>query len=313
MASLPQPQTVAFPFRRKPASVRLWALTGGLLVFTVVVGFPFVWMLALSFRNTTEILADPFGLPVPFRAKNYVTLFTDPQIDIFRYVLNSIIVTGGSLILSTMLSALAGYGFARRRFRFRGRELLFGMMFISIMFPAQISLIAQFQQMVSYKIIPQFEMVAGQLQITGWTSLYNNLLSLVLLYSATRLPISVFLLRTFYAQIPQDLEDAARIDGCNDWSMFWRVMFPISRPALATILIFNFIYCWNEFLYAIVMVPTRSSRTLPLAIFNFLGENRSDYALGAASLVASTLPVLLLYLFLSERFIEGMTAGAVKG
>ena len=290
-----------------------WLAVGGLIAFTVIVGFPFVWMLLLSFRNTTEILTQPFGLPIPLRVGNYITLFTDPQIDFLRYVLNTVIVTGGALLLSTMLSALAGYGFARQRLNFRGRELLFGVMFISIMFPAQISLIAQFQQMVSYRVIPQISVVDGQLQFLGWGPLYNNLLALIILYAATRLPISIFLLRTFYAQIPQDIEDAARIDGCSDWSMFWQVMFPISRPALATIVVFNFIYCWNEFLYAIVMVPTRTSRTLPLAIFNFLGENRSDYALGAASLVASTLPVLVLYLFLSERFIEGMTAGAVRG
>ncbi len=292
---------------------RLWTLTGLLGLFTILVGFPFVWMVILSLRNTTEILAAPFGLPAPIRIENYITLLTDPQIDFLRYVLNSVIVTVGALLLSTGLSALAGYGFARPRFRFRGRELLFGLMFISVMFPSQISLIAQFQQMVLYKVIPHFDVIDGQLQLTKWAPLYNNLLALVILYSVTRLPISIFLLRAFFSQIPQELEDAARIDGCTDWGMFWRVMFPISRPALATILVFNFIYCWNEFLYAIVMVPTRTSRTLPLAIFNFLGENRSDYALGAASLVSSILPVLLLYLFLSERFIEGMTAGALKG
>jgi ABC-type glycerol-3-phosphate transport system permease component len=292
--------------------IRLSMTTGLLLLFTVLVGFPFIWMLILSVRNTTEILTDPFGLPDPIRYQNYITLFTDPQIDFLHYVANSVIVTGGALIVSTGLAALAGYGFSRPRFNFRGRELLFGLMFISVMFPSQISLIAQFQQMISYKVIPKFAVINGQLEFTGWAPFYNNL-ALIILYSVTRLPISIFLLRVFYGQIPQELEDAARIDGCADWGMFWRVMFPISRPALATILVFNFIYCWNEFLYAIVMVPTRASRTLPLAIFNFLGENRSDYALGAASLVSSTLPVLLLYLFLSERFIEGMTAGALKG
>jgi len=291
---------------------RRWWVTIGLAGFTVLVGFPFVWMIMLSFRNTTEILTDPFGLPVPLRYENYVTLFTSDQIDFLRYVRNSALVTAGSLVLSTLLSCLAAYGFARARFEFKGRGLIFGIMFISMMFPPQISLIAQFQQMVNYKIVPDITFDGG-FQFHGWKSLYNNLLSLVILYAVVRLPLSIYLMRTFYAQIPQELEDAAHIDGCNDWRMFWRIMFPISRPAIATIIVFNFIYFWNEFLYAIVMVPTRASRTLPLAIFNFLGENRADYALGSASLVASTVPVLLLYLFLSERFIEGMTAGAVKG
>jgi raffinose/stachyose/melibiose transport system permease protein len=135
---------------------------------------------------------------------------------------------------------------------------------------------------------------------------------LVLVYSASALPFTTYILRSFFMQIPQDLEDAARIDGCSDRQLFWRVMFPIARPAVATMIMLNFINFWNEFLYAVTYTTSPDLRTLPLAITFFMGEAIVDYGMLAASLVVATLPVIVMYLFLSEWFIKGMTAGAVK-
>ncbi len=142
--------------------------------------------------------------------------------------------------------------------------------------------------------------------------LYNTHLGLILVYSATELPLAIYLLRAFYAQIPQDIEDAARIDGCNDFSIFWRVMFPIAKPAVSTVLVLNLIRFWNEFLYASVLITKKEIRTLPLAIMFFLGEQYQDIGMLATGLVISSLPIIIVYLFLSEQFIKGMTAGAVK-
>jgi raffinose/stachyose/melibiose transport system permease protein len=142
--------------------------------------------------------------------------------------------------------------------------------------------------------------------------LLNSKWSLILLYTATGLPVSTYLMRTYFSQLPHDMEDAARIDGCNDWRIFWQVMLPLARPAVATVLLLNFVHFWNELLLAVTMVTDPDNRTLPVAMMHFVGEHGADYAMAATSLVTAMLPLLIAYLFLSERFIEGMTAGAVK-
>jgi ABC-type glycerol-3-phosphate transport system permease component len=156
-------------------------------------------------------------------------------------------------------------------------------------------------------------MILSLFQILIKYSLFNTLAGLILVYVATELPVTIYLLRAFFAQIPVELEEAARIDGCTDWSMFWRVMFPIARPAVATTMILNFIYFWNEFLYAVVFITKQEIRTLPLAVQFLVSDQYFDIGMLATGLMIATLPVLVMYLFLSEWFVKGMTAGAVKG
>ena len=152
---------------------------------------------------------------------------------------------------------MAGFAFARRRYHFRLREPLFLLIFLSIMFPPQIMLLSLFQILVQYR-------------------LFNSLTGLTLVYVVTELPLTIYLLRAFFAQIPSELEEAARIDGCSDWAMFWRVMFPMALPAVATTVILNFIYFWNEFLYAVVFITQQKIRTLPLAIQFLVSDQYQD-------------------------------------
>ena len=142
---------------------------------------------------------------------------------------------------------------------------------------------------------------------------YNTLEGLTLVYSAIELPLTVYLLRAFFIQIPTELEDAARLDGCSDWRMFWQIMFPIARPAVVAVTILNFIGHWNEFLYAVVFISKEELRTLPLAVMFFMGENFQDISMLATGMMVAMLPVALIYIFFSETLIDGMTAGAVKG
>ena len=178
-----------------------------------------------------------------------------------------------SVLLVTVLGAMAGFGFARRRYAFPLREPTFLFIFLSLMFPPQIMLLALFQLLVQYR-------------------LFNSLTGLVLVYVATELPLTIYLLRAFFAQIPQELEEAARIDGCGDWAMFWRVMFPIALPAVATTVILNLIYFWNEFLYAVVFITRQQIRTLPLAIQFLVSDQYFDIGMLATGLMIATLPVL---------------------
>ena len=274
--------------------ISLGLLTVVLLTFTLVVIIPFIWMLVMSFRTTGEILNDPYGLPKTLDFANYIKLMIDPQIHFYTYFLNSIYVTFFALILTVILSTLGGYGFGRSRYNFKFRGWLFTMLLFALMLPPQIMYLPQFTMMGKYGLLN-----------TRW--------SLILLYTASVLPVSTYLMSTYFSQLPSELEDAARIDGCNDLGMFWYIMLPISRPAIATVVLINFMNFWNELLLAITMVTDPEMRTLPAAMMMFVGEHGSDYAIAAASLVTAMLPVLILYLFLSDKFIEGLTAGALKG
>ncbi len=265
-----------------------------LLAITLLIVIPFIWMLIMSFRTTGEILNDPYGLPARLNFDNYIELLFDPRIAFYRYFLNSVIVTVGALLLTLIVSTLAGYAFGRSRYRFRFRGAIFGSLLLAMMLPPQIQYLPQFQMMAEYGLL-------------------NTHLSLILLYTASALPVSTYLMATFFGELPDELEDAAYIDGCGDLTTFYRVMLPLARPAVSTVILVNFLNFWNELLLAVTMITRPEVRTLPAAMMLFVGENSSDYAMAAASLVVAMLPVLIIYLALSDRFIEGLTAGALKG
>jgi len=262
------------------------------LAYTVFSAGPYLWTATMSLRTTDEIYRSHYGLPVPAHWAKFARAWT--EFGYATYFRNSAIVAVASVLIVTVLGAMAGFAFARRRYAFPLREPLFVLIFLSIMFPPQIMLLSLFQILVQYR-------------------LFNSLPGLILVYVATELPLTIYLLRAFFAQIPTELEEAARIDGCNDWALFWRVMFPMALPAVATTVILNLIYFWNEFLYAVVFITRQQIRTLPLAIQFLVSDQYQDIGMLATGLMIATLPVLVFYLFLSEWFVKGMTAGAIKG
>lgn len=269
-------------------------ITVPLLIVTLLVIIPFVWMIIMSFRTTAEILNDPFGLPKVLEFENYARLLFDPAINFIRYFWNSIVVSAGALLITLILSTMGGYGFGRSRYQFRFRGWLFALLLFALMLPPQIF------------YIPQFTMMSR-------LGLLNSYWSLILIYAATALPVSTYLMATYFSQLPSELEDASRIDGCSHFQTFLHVMLPLARPAILTVTLLNFINFWNELLLAITLITDPKMRTIQAAMMMFVGEHGSNYALAAASLVVSMLPVLLLYLVMSGKFIEGLTAGAVKG
>jgi ABC-type glycerol-3-phosphate transport system permease component len=275
-----------------PRRLGRWLLLLPILAYTLFSAGPYVWTAMMSLRTTDEIFRNHYGLPIPAHWDKYHRAWT--EFGYATYFRNSAIVTVVSVGLVTLLGAMAAFAFARRRYAFPGREPLFLLIFLSVMFPPQIMLLALFQILVQYR-------------------LFNTLTGLILVYVVTELPLTIYLLRAFFAQIPSELEEAARLDGCSDWRMFWRVMLPIAIPAVATTVILNFIYFWNEFLYAVVFITRQQSRTLPLAIQFLVSDQYFDIGMLATGLMIATLPVLLLYVFLSDWFVKGMTAGAIKG
>jgi len=289
------PMKPAIDGRMVRHSVRQVLVTVLLMSVTLlIIIIPFLWMLAMSFRTTGEILTDPYGLPTRLNFDNYSKLFFDPEIGFYRYFGNSSIVTLGALMLTLALSTLGGYGFGRSRYDFRFRGWLFALLLFALMLPPQIMYIPQFQMMTKYGLL-------------------NTYWALILLYTASQLPVSTYLMATYFQSLPEELEEAARIDGASDLRVFRQVMLPLARPAVATVILINFLQFWNELLLAVTMVTKPDMRTLPAAMMLFVGENSADYAMAASSLVAAMLPILLLYIFLSDKFIEGLTAGALKG
>ncbi len=263
-----------------------------LILYTIFAAGPFVWTLMMSFRNTPEIYANPYGFPNPIRFQNYIDVWT--KYGYGTYFQNSIVVTVIAVVLGTLAGSMAAFVLARNRYAFPYRDVVYLLIFVSIMFPPQITLLALFQQLVQY-------------------GLYNSLTGLILVYAASELPITVYLLRSFFIQIPQDIEDAARVDGAGDFRIFWQVMFPIAKPAIAAVVVLNFIGHWNEFLYALVFINKQELRTLPLAVMFFMGENFQDISMLATGMIVAIAPVLIIFIFFSETLIKGMTAGAVKG
>lgn len=292
--SQPVASTRRNTFARWQRRFGLTLLTVVLMAFTMLIIIPFIWMTIMSFRTTVEILTDPYGLPEVWRWENYSMLLFDPDIAFYRFFLNSLFVTLFALLLTIVLATLGGYGFGRSRYNFKFRGWLFALLLFALMLPPQIMYIPQFTMMSRYGLL-------------------NSRWSLVLLYTATALPVSTYLMTTYFSQLPSELEDAARIDGCNDFGMFWRVMMPLTRPAILTVVLINGIQFWNELLLAVTMVTDPTKRTLPAAMMMFVGEHSADYSIAAASLVTAMLPVLIVYLIISDKFIEGLTAGALKG
>ena len=265
------------------------ALALVLALYTVYQLGPLVWVAAMSLRTTPEILRDHYALPTSPRWSNYVDAWITSNYG--GYFWNSAIVVVASVALLVVVGTTAAHCLAR--YRFPGNRVILIVIFSTILLPPQITLISLFQVLVEY-------------------GLFDSRLGLVLVYVGTQVPLTVYLLEAFFARIPQDLFDAAKIDGYSEFEIFWRIALPIATPAVVTAVIVNFVLLWNEFLYAVVLISDDSRRTLPLGIQKFMGDQFSDVAMIAAGAMISIVPVILLYALFSEKVIQGMTAGAVK-
>jgi len=258
-------------------------------VYTAFAAGPFLWAAIMSLRTTTEITESHFGLPIPPHFEKFTEAWFNSDYSV--YFRNSTIIVLSAVAVLTIVGSMAAHCFAR--YRFRLNRILYFLIFSAIIFPPQITIIALFQSLVEY-------------------GLYNSKIGLILVYIAVQLPLTVYILESFFARIPSDLFDAARIDGYSEWEIFWRVSLPVAIPAVATTVILNFILLWNDFLYAVVLITDESNRTLPLGIQHFMGDQMEDVGMIATGLMIAIVPVILVYAFFSEKLIQGMTAGAIK-
>ena len=281
--------TMSLPLSLGFAQVRRLPLVLFVILYTAVTGGPLLWVATMSLRTTAEIFKNPYGWPSPAHWEKFADAWTKSNYG--TYFWNSTIVVVIAVVLVTAIGAMAAHCLAR--YSFRGNRLARFLILSGLILPPQLLILALFQILLDI-------------------DLYNTLTGLVLVYVATHIAVTVYILEGFFAQIPQDLFDAARMDGYSDFEIFWRVSLPIGAPAIFTAVTLNFIVLWNEFLFAVVLLTDDDKRTLPLGIMHFTGSHQLDIGMVATGLMIAILPVLALYAFFSETMIKGMTAGAVR-
>ncbi|MER3480469.1 MAG: carbohydrate ABC transporter permease [Meiothermus sp.] len=283
-------QSVSRPRTRRKLGLLEALLLGVLVLNALGVIVPLLLMLISALKPTPEIFASPFALPKTWAIENFAKVWQSGRFDL--YFRNSILITLGSELLILGFSAMAGY--ALGRYRFRLNDTLYLFFLAGLMFPAKLAL------------VPLFVQLKGM-------GLLNSHLGLILLYAAGGIPAAVFILTGFFRALPSDLDNAARIDGASEFQVFWRVMLPLVRPQLAIVAIYTAIPIWNDFLLPLAFLQSPELKTVPQGLSVFFGEYATDYGPLFAGLTLAALPLIVLYLLLSEQFIKGLTAGATKG
>lgn len=260
-----------------------------ILVFTSL--FPIYWTAVNSFRTNTQIYSAFRLIPEQFDFGSYVNLFKNKTIPLS--MLNSTIITGSVMIISTIVVLMAAYALSTYRFRV-----------------ASVIYIA----LIAAMFIPSATTMGTIYKLIGDMGLLGTRTGVVLVYISGRLALSIFLMVAFMMSIPSAVKEAAIIDGCNTGSLFIKIIMPLSQNGIVVVLILTFINVWNEYMWAMIMLPSRSLRTLTVALASyFKAEYTTDYALLSAGVVFGMLPILIVYLILQEKIINGLVASAVKG
>lgn len=250
---------------------------------------PFAWILLTALKGSEDLFVfPPHILPERLNFSNFVSVWK--VIPFGAYILNSLIVSAASVFLNVFLFSLAAYPLARMQFR--GKNLIFLMILCTMMVPSQVIMIP----------IYQIEMKLG---------LLNSLTGVVLPFSVNA--FGIFLMRQFYKGIPKDIEDAAIIDGCSPVRIWWNILLPLSKPAIATLSVFTFVSSWSNFLWPLIVLRDSNKFTLPVGLSYLTGIFSANYKFVAAGAVISIVPVLVVFLLMQKYFIEGILSGSVKG
>jgi raffinose/stachyose/melibiose transport system permease protein len=261
-----------------------------LIIFSLINVYPIVWMVMNSFKSEKEFSLNPFFLPETWRWENYIEAWQTAKLGV--YFFNSIFVAVLSVVLTVFIGALASYFLAR--FEFKMNKFSYVLFIFGLIIPIHATLVPMFILMQQLGLLN-----------SRWTLLFP--------YIAFNLPITIFLLVSFMKAFPKEIEESAIMDGCGVFRIFWSIVLPMSRPALATVTILNFINCWNEFSFALVLINDASLKTIPLGIANFAGQYNTNYTGQMAGLTMVILPTIIFYMFMEKHLVKGMTAGAVKG
>ena len=285
------PQRIIDPQREKRKSRIAWGIAIFFACIWVIVTVgPFIFMVVNSFRDRKMMgRQGVLHFPDPWYFQNYPDVVTN---GFFGFFFRSVIIVSISLVLMLIITSFASYPLARMKFKLRG--LLYAGIVAMMSVPMHVTLIPVYQ-------------------MTNSMGLINNLFSLLGPYVAFALPMSVFILTGFMMTIPHEMEEAAVIDGCNKYNMFFRIILPLSKAGISTLAIYNVVGMWNEFAFANTFLNDIKVKTLPLAMGAFKGEHSQDTPLILTVLTLSVLPTIILFVIFQDKLVKGMMAGAVKG
>ena len=252
--------------------------------------FPIVWVVLSSFKTNREILSNGLQLPSTFSFSGYKQALE--MAPILKFFVNSLIVSFASTALNVFILAMAGYVFAKKKFRFK--NLIFGILSLSM-------------------VIPSTALMSPVYTVITKLHLYDTKMALILVYTALNMPISLMILRSAFAAIPTELEEAAYIDGAGFFRTFWQVMMPCAKGGLASAAVLAFLGSWNEFTFALLLTSSTSTRTLPLSLNYFTSQFSFNYTAMFAAITIAVLPSIIVFSIFQEQVCSSLTAGSVKG
>ncbi len=295
-AKVDMPSTPVLPAPKRIKSTALKKAGMGLLYIVLIAIailqiYPLIWLFELSLKTNQEVFGmSPFALPKHPQWSNYVDAWTSGNIK--SYFFNSVWYTIVAVVLTLILASFVTFALTRMQWKLKG--------FILALF------------MAAY-MIPLHSTLIPLFNIFNHAHLINNPLSIIISYVTFNLPITVMILLGFYKSLPREIEEAAIMDGCSVHRLFFRITLPMTAPVLSTAAIINMIYNWNEFVFVNTFINSEKWKTLTVGVNNFVGQYLTDWGAIGATLVISILPILIAYIFLSDRIIEGLAAGSVKG
>ena len=270
-----------------------------LTLFALSVLIPVFWVIAASVKDNSEFYKSPWALPEGLNLENFISAWSEAKMG--SYFLKSVTVTALSLGILLLTAIPASYALSRFRFRGRGavRTLFMGGLFVN----------------VSYIVVPIFLMLIGINSAIGSPILLNNRAVLATVYAATALPFTIYLLTGYFEGLSREYEEAAYVDGCSHFRTMVSIMVPLARPAIITVILFNFLSFWNEYIIALTLMTDDRAKTLPVGLMNLMKAQNAaaQYGRMYAGLVIVMIPTLFLYVLLQKKLTEGMNAGGIKG
>ncbi|MEU4770282.1 carbohydrate ABC transporter permease [Actinosynnema sp. NPDC023794] len=267
-----------------------WLVAVPMAALALATVYPLVFTTNVAMKTRREYVLDRFSLSDSLRWANLVEAWT--SVGMSRYFVNSLIVVTCSVALLLLFGSMAGFALAR--LRFRGSSVLFLGILAALFIPFQVIM------------VPLARIMAD----AGLVDTYPGL---VLAYVAQFLPFTVFLMTSYYSTVPPEVVDAARIDGNTVYGVYWRIMLPIGTPALLSVGVLNALFCWNDVLISLLMMPSAENRTLMVGVTSLRGQYSDDIPVFASGVLIAAIPVLVVYLFLQRQIADGVTAGATKG
>lgn len=265
----------------------MWVILSFFLLYTLG---PMLWLIMSSLKTNSELFSSPFAFPSKLQFQNYVNAFNVSGLGGLFF--NSILIAIAATVLNVLVACMASYVLSRFTFKFR--EVFFTLFVVGVLVP------------INALMVPYFTLITK-------IGIYDTKFALILTYAAVGIPISVYILRGFMSSIPVELDEASIIDGCNFYKRFWYIILPMSRTGIVTAATFEFLYCWNEFIYAMLLTSSQETRTIQLGIRYFTNQFTTDYTSMYAAIVISIIPSIIGYIAFQDQIISGLTNGSVKG